>query len=91
MTYVIIMFLLQTSFIEEEVQEDASSSFGTDNKKTLGTASARPAPSQSINRPLLPVPPGWIDSVDPYTEEVFYINSLNGERVSYAAFVVRIH
>lgn len=34
------------------------------------------------NRALPPVPPGWIESIDPYTEEVVYTNTLTGAKVS---------
>lgn len=34
------------------------------------------------NRTLPPVPPGWTESIDPYTEEVVYVNSRTGARVN---------
>ena len=33
------------------------------------------------NRTLPPVPKGWKQTIDPYTDEVFYTNSINGARV----------
>lgn len=34
------------------------------------------------NRALPPVSPGWIESTDPYTEEMVYTNTLTGAKVS---------
>ena len=35
------------------------------------------------NRALPPVPPGWIESIDPYTDQVVYTNALTGARVRF--------
>lgn len=54
----------------------------TDEGRSQPTTRSQVAAMEARNRALPPVTPGWIDSIDPYAEEVVYPDTSSGAKVS---------